>query len=1464
MADETSENDTFVSVDMFAPTQTSIGEPSQDPDLHSVANDSVSLSEYIGEADEDLLTDDLLDHAHNPNSSAQYSHPMRVNTNRHDSAFMWTLTNEPSTDQPSPEAFRQTDSFDQGAGPADDTLSLGDDGDVCASFDTATFSGTHELQSNVQTEESSMVPESPQHAPSPSHYLSSELTPDPRRRISSTEPSSDIICSSERPPLPPTMSPNSHVDQIASNQDQLNKPDQSSYSQEGNVQNDQEVANEPEYIMENRLQVYDPQFNEASHGFSASVIDNPFFEPDNISDFPRELVVISKIGPVDANDQVAFRDLVTSIEDPKCRLVKRLVETIVFQRHQLDHVKDSEVNLAGTMLDSELRRYSDVAHERSFAIDGLIEEVDSQRNSISYLEQENEKLKEKLQEAENKVKQVEDYYSNFVDDFDLSGNVATALENVNDGMDQFRRESIEQTQKSATEVEDYASRLLKMENIVAGSRERMKKLEAENNELRFNICGDAKDSGNLSDDNEQSPIKPSIRLSLGRAIEDKTTELNCTIDEQHIEIDNLRLLLTKSEDEQKKVQEAFLSLNVELEEARAKSRTLQRQRDAAETKCRELSTNAASEKKNYIKLSNEMSKNIVQVIGELDRREAEMRHLRSELEDRESAFRSLQCTNQDIEDQLQAFTEAALDRSRSRNNTSEGSGAQPLIDTFIKSLQNELSKAQALLQERAQEMERAKKLVHEQDESIISLQKECSRLQAAAAIRRRSGSVGSPNASSTNSADEDRFLRRLSEKLGCKSSNNRELIEQLAKRLEALMVDHAEFQEANEKLRQELAERERGLHNLRSEMQAEISALKAEATHQENLKSRAQEDLKNAEDRLLHVLNEGDLSRRDSFGDITISSVGTRAWMIGDEEGGSRRASMISSLAGDDTIRWNDPIIDAAVQSVSALIGTKDSLAARNRELREKLQGLINALAANDHDGSARAAIIQSKELQDELTGVVGLQQDIIDRLAQAHPTSMQPIQADDTLPFIRSTTSEGNENISIQVSPDTMGSGRLPLGEATRFLNEQLASTRSLYSEKLRANVELCGVVEELQEELQQYKSAHHDIGTALGQLQETHDNFLARLSEMTGAEKSVVAIEDFIRASLHDMMALQSDYNRKEYEERISARRICGLIAQKRVLMHIISMYQCKYRLNILATPPVLRQNVKRRLRVRLFAVVAVSKLLRLRFVATESVVEHNLPEAVDISQVTTGDLDLTEASLALTALPRVEKALAEKDEEIARLESTIESLNRSAAVLKENAGSISEMPRTSYMYNEDVLTRKNDLSRRLRKLIREKEDLEQRISQEKQSRLIAEAKVVKYVEKVAAYKKRLGVLSSRAESKENTYKAAIRYLKNKADKAVQNDFNLDDENIAPWDISQGEMEQGGASAREPNAATRAMLQDRLDRAEAELAEQEAGSEAYDDLKGYSQGLRRAIQRLQKPLTYSHRPQSQLEGGS
>lgn len=468
-------------------------------------------------------------------------------------------------------------------------------------------------------------------------------------------------------------------------------------------------------------------------------------------------------------------------------------------------------------------------------------------------------------------------------------------------------------------------------------------------------------------------------------------------------------------------------------------------------------------------------------------------------------------------------------------------------------------------------------------------------------------------------------------------------------------------------------------------------------------------------------------------------------------------------------------------------------------------------------------------------------------------PTGAEPNVGDDeTLPFVQSNP-----------SGVLMDSGNLParapLGEATRFLNEQLRKTREAYTDKLRCNVELCGTVDELKEELEQAINSNHNVESALSKLQETQDAFLTRLSHVTGVEKSIVSLEDFVRASMNDLATLHSEMEKRDVEERSLNKRLANLLVQKRFLTHIIDIYQNKYKMNIFATQPTELQSAKRRLRVRLLAMFAASKLSLLPKVSASEVAvpdatrDYDMVQEVDITHVEADHVGLMEASLAVAAVPRLEKAIMEKDDEINKLESSLASLNRSAVQSDMAGGSMNDVPRSSYVYDEDVLNRKNDMSRRLQKVLKEKSEIESRLSREKQGRLFAEAKASKYSEKVSTYKRRLGKVSSHAESRESAYKAAIRYLKKKADRAVQSDFNMD-ENVAPTETFDG-TEQG-VGEDDMNTSTRDVLRSNLSHAEKTLAGMAVGSETHRDQHNYVNGLRRTIQRLESTPLFTSAP--------
>lgn len=1456
MADEAAENDTFTSVDLLAPTRSSLGASDTESTHLTSHGDTTSLSELL-DHDNSLHGYDDKHFSDIPCSVGKTGDnitSINSRTNFQDTTFIWSLTKRQSSEARCQNTVQ--DDVD-----ADDALTIPDDGDICGTFDTTTLHAHEHNESSLPA--SPLIPQSscPGQSPNPHPAPSSPQSPFLHNIYSSQiSPCPDTLCPTEKPPFPSV--PNnfnctpaqidhttSHVMTSTGTLNHTYSPKFTSESVKG--QGRQTAARGKDVIL-------CPQITSSFQDFCTCSVLNPFAVSEAHVGTSREFVVISRAGTLGAEEKAMLQDIATSIDCPKARLVKILIDTIVFQHQQLNTAKESEINLTGSA-HLNLSHHHSEAQEKSFVMDALVDEVDTQQTKILELEAETVKLMKQLKESESKNAQVEEYYSQFVGNFKLTTNVASELKKVNEKMESRHQENLATFEKKDVQIEDFAKRLLGMEDIVSDARKRVQILEAENAQLRVAAiqCG----ASASENSRPTSPIITSFVPSLSRTVqENDCVELLQRVKKLEVEIDNLRFLQQKTEGDFGKAQGAFLSVKSELDEARTKIQILHKQRDAAETKHHQLRLNVSEERKRSIALSNELSKNLVNFVSELDQKDSDIRNLRCQLDDRESAFRSLQCANQDLEDQLQACTEAALDRSRLKH-MSDDPRSFSLVNTVVEGLQKELEKAQLLLEERTRDCEKVKKDLLVQNEANIALRKECSRHQAANAVRFRSETAcTSRQAGDGNSLDEDRFLRRLSERIGCRVSNNRELVEQLAKRVESMMVERTELQRIGEAMRLELFEREQALHKLRSEMQAEISALKCEVSHLENLKSRAQDDLKASESRLLQVLHDGDMARRASMGDITASSIGTRGWLFA-EEGDilSQRGSMFSSTACEDSVRWNDPAIEAAVQSLNALIGTKDTLAARNRELREKLQILIDGLPNKDDGRALKTVMIQSKELQDELSGVVGMQQDIIDRLSQDHRTGTQAIRytsGDEPFSFHQRNSIQTQACNDANITVSTVS--RHPLGEAMQFLKDQLTSTRALYAEKQRANVQLCGVVDELHEELHHYKSAKMGVENALLKLQETHDCFLQRLADITGGEKSIISLEDSVRTSLIDNVRTREELGRRERESKDLGRRLFALVAQKRLLTHMIGIYQSKYHLNILAVTTDERNSPKRRLRTRVLAVIAVMKLRNISRLVLSSPSSHfsfeyNVPD-VDILQTDNPSIALLDATLAVAAIPRLEKAIIKKEEEISRLESSLESLSHSVAAHSECVTpSIRDLPRSSFVYEEDVINRKNDMSQRLHRIIREKEDLENRLSKEKECRLNVEAKSTKYLEKIASYKKRLGKISSNAEAKENAYKAAIRYLKNKADKAVSNDFNMYDENTIP-ETNASEDARTENVSEEPKSAAKSLLRATLAKAENELKGLQSGTLAHDEKRKHVKSLRRTIDRLDKSNLTNH----------
>lgn len=1242
------------------------------------------------------------------------------------------------------------------------------------------------------------------------------------------------------------------------------------------------VDPQSEYVRHSYLK----RIREAGLGMTSCEIDDPFYSDQNPeNEMSREKIVLfSSDGTLQKEEIDLLQEMAEDKSSPQSKLLKRLLQTISFQRAEMEGVKDAEVHLADEILSTEMRRYSEVEGKRTVVIETLIEEVDKARAYTSQLELENNSLKDHLSEVQRQNQEVVRYYSGIVKDFDFSNGVFPALESVHGHLHEFRasREHLVETQKGT--IDEYADRLYQMERMLFASRKDYEQLQLENEELKEHITTTESRQDSVS----STPKSAQRRFSTPEAsFSQEKLEINRKVREQECEIETLRDLFEKTREDKKKVNEALLSLNLDLDEAKSKSVCLHEQRDSAERKCREQKQNFAQERERFVVLSNELKKTLLESDQVITTKESDLRIIRNELESRNIAYKSLQSSVQKLEEQLQNVSNAAVERTKALVSRSESAtpDSQSVIHTVIDTLRKESSDARKLLKQRGKEIDELQRELAKKVELIIGLQGDCSKLRTAATIRRRtSGATRQSDAGLHVCEQEAVFLQRLSSKLGAfgshgKDSNN--LIESLSERVETLMKERVEFEKTNISLRKEVKERENALHGVRSEMQADISTLKAEVAHHENMRTRAQEERDSAEANLFRLFGQKDVTNGESMGDITSTSVGTRRWSIIDQEDlTGRRDSMFSSVAGggDDAVRWNDPIIESAVQSLNALIGKKDGLAARNRELRTRLENLISSLIVND-DNIPHSTIIQTKEIQDEFTGIVDMQQEVIDKLGVIGGVSVLGLRntEDDTLPLIQAergdygtildADSYRNRNVLVDTTSQAASRSRRntilrhELGETGRFLEEELSKSRDLYNEKVRVNAQLCEVLSDLEVEVEQLKAGRRDTEKTLANVQGSHDDFVGRLASLIGADKSAVAVEDFVRTALHDISRLKTEVMTKQAQEIKFVKRVTDLVAQKHVLSQIINIYQTKYNLNILGPANDEVISPRRRLRSVFLFVLARQRMTRkagsevCRLPSSEVDEYYSIPRLASIAKRRAPGISLLNATVALSAVPRLESAICSKDTEIQKLQSSLVMLNRSATQSTDTAIGMRSEARSAFVYDEDIMTRKNDISRRLRNAIEERNDLEGRLSREKQSRIAAEAKTSRYIDKVAILKKKLTKMSSQTESKERTYKAAIRYMKNKADKAVENDFNID-ENVNPR-TNRNFISGSSVADMKDNAnnMSRSMLMTHISNAESDLLAAQPGSAAYNDIHRCLLGLRRALEGIEKPALYNPR---------
>ncbi len=426
-------------------------------------------------------------------------------------------------------------------------------------------------------------------------------------------------------------------------------------------------------------------------------------------------------------------------------------------------------------------------------------------------------------------------------------------------------------------------------------------------------------------------------------------------------------------------------------------------------------------------------------------------------------------------------------------------------------------------------------------------------------------------------------------------------------------------------------------------------------------------------------------------------------------------------------------------------------------------------------------------------------------------------------------------------------------LSKATSFLRDQLDEMRAQLTEKMNANAELSTVIKDMEQRMEIVMGEKRSIESRVNSLSKLHENFVHRLGELCNVRPSPVIVEAHVRDLIGTVSSLQASSDEYSTTSARRSERVYKLLAQKRILEHFIGIYQRNYQLDVLAVPPATERKPLNRLRGVFKAILA---MVRLDILHRNRTKEHPVTDFMDASavynlpvQLMIGEsrgtyLAMTSASIAITAVPKLQSALQEREEQIAELRRSLATLN-TALPSTEKALMGNGQPST-FDYSQDIIDRKNDIARRLKKAINEKEELEVRLSHEKQHRTASEARANKYLEKASKLHSKLQTVKLTAENRERTYKAAIRYLKQKADSAIDVEF---DENQQPNQFpGEGAEVPNTAPPKENKTAFAQVLHGQMKQALEELERMQPGSTEYKKQATYIVGLRNAAKRLRK----------------
>lgn len=1155
------------------------------------------------------------------------------------------------------------------------------------------------------------------------------------------------------------------------------------------------------------------------------------------------LVLFSRNGPAGKEEINALVALANATATPLARLVQMLVYTVEFQNHELTTLKQNEIGSVGNEAAVQHRLFSEIDRKKSLTIRSMIEDLDIKDARIAELEKALRELEEKHSAEKNFNNDFRVHCESMDSSIRFENGVKSAFDALNTYLHGNRRRSEMTMTAQKVELEEYAERLLDLEAKVSDGQRRQDALLQENTALKVELAS-LSNAGNGENSNLETPALH-CHSSNNHHIHIDNSAMQVEVNTLTERRDELQKELRESNRSCRKREDELFKARIDLDESHAKVKSFTSQLKEAEAHINILKKNNIALEEQSRQISKELTQNTIDACKEIDKKEMDLKHLQFELSDHQQAMESYKETIAQLEKQINVSTKDIISHGMSVVSGEESPSAveeRRISDRAVRTLQREIDSAKKLLEARSRLLDDSKQELHRVNRDLKLTEDELSFWKSQVQQLSREAELNADRGGHVKNQEGD-FLRRLSMQLGCRADNKHDLIGKLVKRVEDFMKERGAFEVSNEKLHAEIVERERALHVLRQEFETEISSLRVEVQQLENARDRAVNERAAAEAKLTEI----DETEHNFTIDATQLTLGAHTEID----------------FGDEDRHWDDPTIDAAVQAVRQLIGLKNSIVARNQQLIDKLNNILNQdFGENGSAEVSKDLILESRAMQQSLVKIIGQQANAIRKLksnkvksadgqggeGEDHSLNLSVYEEDATVTLTENFTSFTENSKMSPTSPFAMHR----LSKATKFLRQQLDEMRAQMTDKMSANAELSSVIKGLEVRLEGVMGEKRGIEARVKSLSNLHENFVQRLGDLCNVQPSPVMVESCVRDLIGNVSSLEVAVQETTAVSDLRFERVFKLLGQKRLLEHIIGIYQRKYHLDVIALPPKSERAPALRLKGAIKSVMALVRLNNMfharskqaptnDFMDASSV--YDLPIQQMIGETRDTYLSLTSAALAVGAVPKLELALKEREMQIAELRRSLATLNTSFP--PTDAALMGAGHPSSFDYSQDVIDRKNELARKLKKALQEKEQLEVRLSHEKEHRLSAEARSNKYLEKATKLHSKLKAVQLSSSNRERTYKAAIRYLKAKADSAIDVDFR--EEIQREQSATERDLEAAGGP-KENKLALSQVLHAQMNQALTELEELTPGTVEYKQKSTYILGLRSATKRLRK----------------